>query len=192
MSKKVKLGLVTFSKMDEIKLPFADTYSYVFGLKVIEKLPDGTNLAKPLEDGIYKVKKEGVYKVEMLNEFPDGTILVKPLQCIKGHNVLFDDYSLYVKKEEVKDITPVYKDELVSTSKAIPFFKNENSKETEQSEFILEQGIYEVRLSLPYCNPGDIKNLEQGQMFHMPVVMDKIITIHADEEIELKFMAQLN
>ena len=90
------------------------------------------------------------------------------------------------------DIKIIHEDSIVSNSKIIPYVDNKNSNEVQGTEFLLDKGIYSVRLSLPYCNPGDIKDNEQGAMFHMPLAMDKIVIIESNDSfVELNFFVKL-
>jgi hypothetical protein len=86
----------------------------------------------------------------------------------------------------------IYENSIVSNSKVIPYFDNKNTEEVQGTEFLLDKGIYSVRLSLPYCNPGDIEDNKEGVMFHMPLVMDKLVMMQTDESfVELNFFVKL-
>lgn len=85
--------------------------------------------------------------------------------------------------------TPVIDCAAVSTSAATPS-GSDNFGQSQDKDFELPKGIYSARLSLPYCNPGDLKEFETGQMFYMPVVMEKTFIIRKEDDfVELNLLA---
>lgn len=76
------------------------------------------------------------------------------------------------------------------TSKPIPYFSTSGSKIESVSETIeidLEPGLYKVRLELPYYR-DDVA----GNLFSMPVMMDRLIEIREDKpNVEFNFSASL-
>ena len=86
----------------------------------------------------------------------------------------------------------IHEDSIISSSRITPYVNNKDNNEVQGTEFLLDKGIYSVRLSLPYCNPGDIKDHEKGTMYHMPLVMDKNIIIKSDDSfVEFNFFVKL-
>jgi hypothetical protein len=87
-----------------------------------------------------------------------------------------------------KGFTPVIENITISSTKTSPS-GTDLFGYTDDKEFNLPKGIYSARISLPYCNPGDVKEFESGQMFYMPVVMEKTFIIRDQETADLTLLA---
>lgn len=63
-------------------------------------------------------------------------------------------------------------DNIVATNKNVTKIKD---KDVEKLFLEIEQGLYTMRLSLPYHNPSNEKN---GELFEMPILMESFISMN--------------